>query len=254
MIRSMCLFLLVLCLIGVVSCGGDDNPTAPTTDITLPEINQTNTDWEVYMVVAPVQRDYRSMSLSAYYIFQDTNPISRNDLVQIKIDNTVYDLTFDWEDDGEIGWEREHIGPINLNTTHSVQLLHNGIVRATTTMKFPNVPNCSFPTTYDPRQAFNLAWTLDTDSPYQALRIEASYPDYQYADWFDVIAPSLRSYQIPANAVGYHDEGEYEVILWQANLIISNRVAFISQNYVSGLYPANRTAQITVPARQALMR
>jgi len=219
--------LILLC---VSACTQEDLITNP------PDINPTNTDWDISFQYGGVDdKGDLTILFSALYLHTDHDLLSPDDSASLKIDGVEYPMVAFLGATSGV-W----IGSAVFDTTlpHTFQFVYNDLVKAETIMKLPSMPVVQFPTSFDPTEEASFSWQLSTNCQYQFVGADSFNHFTEDTDEYAAnLNPSARSFTVPANAITDLGQGtEYTLSLGEMNYKREGRISFSGYAITSAKY------------------
>jgi len=220
--------LMILLLI--TACTEEDLITNP------PDINPTNTDWDVSFQYGDVEdKTDVTILFSAIYLHSNHDSLSPDDSASLYIDGVEYPMVAFLGATSGV-W----IGSAVFDTTipHTFVFTYNDQVKAETVMKLPSMPVVQFPSSFDPSIGTQFSWELSSNSQYQFAGAD-SYNHYtEDTDEYSAnLSPSSRSFTVPANAVTDLGQGtEYTLSIGEMNYKREGKISFSGYAISSARY------------------
>jgi len=224
-------YLFVIILLGlslfIFSCGGDDDDDDVFDPTDIEGIGDDVADW----LVTINSNDWTkgNYMIMANYL-GSASDLSASDTVSLKVNDETYPLLM-----MTLGLYHAQV-TMTAGTSYDVQFIHNGTVKAETTVKTVYHVTADFPETWNPAQSTSFFWNLSGDNQYQVAGGNSSHED-DFDEYSRSISPSARSFSVPGGQVDLYGPGTYYILFVdEMNFKVVSRVAFLCwqgdyQNY-----------------------
>ncbi len=224
-------YLFVILILGmslfIFSCGGDDDDNDIFDPTDMNDIDSDAADW--LLTINSNDWTKGNYMIMASYL-GTLSDLGASDMVSVKINDDTYPLLM-----MTTGIYHAQVN-LTAGTNYDVQFIHNGNVKAETTVKTVYHVTADFPETWNPAESTTFFWSLSGDNQYQVAGGNSSNQD-DFDEYSRSINPSARSFSVPGGQVDLYGPGTYYILFVdQMNFKIVSRVAFLCwqgdyQNY-----------------------